>query len=72
MNGRRKRQYTAAGQIWSNWEPAALWQSLLRQIDLFRKLSSELTDKMGYEFPAPTYNKIEAYLRNLRDEDDCG
>ncbi len=63
---------TAAGQIWSNWEPAALWHSLLRQIELFRKLSSELTDKMGYEFQAPTYNKIEAYLRNLRDEDNCG
>ena len=61
--------YAAIEGIWSSWNTAELWHSLLMQIELFRRLSLELTQRLGYPYSAETYRKIERYIRKLRDED---
>ena len=61
--------YVAIEGIWSSWNTAELWHSLLMQIELFRRLSLELTQRLDYPYSAETYRKIERYIRKLRDED---
>ncbi len=61
--------YGALEGIWSSWDTAELWHSLLMQLELFRRLSLELTQQLNYPYPAETYSKIERYIRELRDKD---
>lgn len=62
--------YAAIEAIWSSWDVAALWQSLLRQIELFGSISRELADALGYNLGSIPQDQIEAYIRALRESDD--
>ena len=57
--------YRALEGIWSSWDAAELWESLLLQIDLFHRLSLGLTAELGYPYHAETYAKIQGYIREL-------
>ncbi len=62
--------YAAIAQLWPGWDAAALWQALLRQVALFRRLSLELNAALGYEYSDSAYAEIEGYIRRLRAEDE--
>lgn len=62
--------YAAIEEIWSGWDVAALWRSLLRQIKLFRRIAGELSDALGYPQDSAVLDQIEAYIRALRASDD--
>ena len=74
--GKRMREWTDATsydsvrEIWSGWEAKALWQALGKQIELFDKLSSELSVALGFRYDANTYGKIDDYIRELQAADD--
>ena len=62
--------FAAVREIWAPWDAGELWRSLLTQIALFRRLSRELADALDYHIAAgTTYDDIENYIRQLRDED---
>ena len=62
--------FAAVREIWSPWDAGELWRSLMTQIALFRRLSRELADALDYHCAAgTTYDDIENYIRQLRDED---
>ena len=61
--------YATLEGIWPSWDAAELWRSLLMQIELFHRLSMELTQRLGYPYPAETYGKIDRCIRELRDKD---
>ena len=62
--------YKSITQIWSGWDALALWQGLLQQIELFRRLSIELSQALDYVYHDATYRQIEAYIRSLQAADD--
>ncbi|MDE2859442.1 MAG: aminoglycoside 6-adenylyltransferase [Chloroflexota bacterium] len=62
--------YAAIEEIWSAWDVAALWRGLLRQIKLFRSISRELGDALGYNLDSSAHEQIEAYIRALHASDD--
>ncbi|MDE2949548.1 MAG: aminoglycoside 6-adenylyltransferase [Chloroflexota bacterium] len=62
--------YAAIEEIWSAWDVAALWRGLLRQIKLFRSISRELGDALGFNLDSSAHEQIEAYIRALRASDD--
>ena len=63
--------FAAVGEIWSGWDAGELWAGLLIQIALFRRLSREIAAALDYPLGADgTYDDIEAYIRQLRDEDN--
>jgi len=76
LTGRRIRDwvepetYRALERIWSSWDAAGLWASLLLQIELFGRLSLELTARLGYRHHAATYAKIEGCIRELYAADN--
>ncbi len=60
----------AVSEIWSPWDAGKLWTSLLTQMTLFRRLSRELADALGYRIAIDAAcDDIERYIRHLRDED---
>ena len=61
--------FAAVSKIWSRWDADDLWESLLTQIELFRRLSRELSDALDYPAVDNTCDDIEAYIRQLRSED---
>ncbi len=65
-----RETYASIQEIWSSWDVAALWQSLLRQIELFGSISRELGNALGYEQDGISRDQIEAYIRCLCDTDD--
>ena len=74
--GKRMREWTDAKtydsvrEIWSGWEAKALWQALRKQIELFDKLSSELSVTLGFRYDANIYRKIDNYISELQAADD--
>ena len=74
--GKRMREWTDAKtydsvrEIWSGWEAKALWQALRKQIELFDKLSSELSVALGFRYDADIYRKIDNYISDLQVADD--
>ena len=59
----------AIKQIWASWNPTALWGALLLQMDLFRRLSLELHQRLSYEYDDKRHREIEVYIRLMRRED---
>lgn len=59
----------AIKQIWASWNPKELWDALLLQMKLFRRLSLELNQRLGYEYDDKRHREIEVYIRLLRRED---
>ena len=64
--------YAAIEEIWSAWDVAALWRSLLWQIKLFASISRELGDALGFNLNTSTHEQIEAYISALCASDDLG
>ncbi len=64
-----EQSYAAIKKIWAPWDGAELWDSLLLQLALFRRLSRELSNALGYPYAEETYQEIEAYIQRLRQED---
>ncbi|MCY4538518.1 MAG: aminoglycoside 6-adenylyltransferase [Chloroflexi bacterium] len=62
--------YAAIEEIWSGWDAAALWQSLLRQIELFGSISRQLEGALDYNLDTGRHEQIEAYIRALCASDD--
>ncbi len=62
--------YAALTGIWSDWETAALWGSLLRQIELFGHVSRELSAALAYNLDFIPQDQIETYIRALCAADD--
>ena len=61
----------AIPQLWSRWEAGELWRGLLIQLDLFRRLTHELTTALGYQYAGEIQEKIEAYIRSLQRDDEA-
>ena len=61
----------AIEQIWTGWGAAESWPGFFVQLDLFRRLTNELTRELGYDCAGATHGKIEAYIRNLYQEDEA-
>ena len=61
--------YAVLEGLWPSWDAAELWRGLLMQMELFHRLSLELTQRLGYPYAAETYGKIDRYIRELRDND---
>lgn len=61
--------YDAIKRIWGGWHETELWDALLLQIDLFRRLSREVVRALGESTDDDAYQQIEAYIRKLRWED---
>ena len=59
----------AIEQIWSRWEAADLWRALLVQLELFRRLSSELHAALEFDYSETRYLRIEQYIRQLHADD---
>jgi len=59
----------AIKRIWASWNPKELWDALLLQMKLFRRLSLELNQRLGYEYDDKRHREIEIYIRLLRRED---
>lgn len=74
--GKRMREWTDATsydsvrEIWSGWEAKALWHALRKQIELFDRLSSELSVALGFRYDANIYRKIDNYISELQAADD--
>lgn len=74
--GKRMRDWTDAQtyatleDIWSGWQPPALWQSLLQQIALFDRVADQLSAALGYKLDSLPRQQIAAYIRALREADD--
>ncbi len=74
--GKRIREWTDADSyaaieaLWSAWDAAALWQSLLRQIELFSRAAHELADALAYNLDSVPIDKITAYIQALRASDE--
>ena len=66
-----KEDYAAIRKIWTGWDAADLWDGLLLQLELFRRLSAELTSALEHDYADETYREIEAYIRRLWREDDA-
>lgn len=64
-----KATFDAVNKIWTRWDAKELWAGLLIQVELFRRLSGEVCDALGYEIASTHFDDIEAYIRQLRDED---
>ena len=62
--------YAALTGLWSNWDAAALWGSLLQQIELFGRLSRELGEAQAYNLNFIPQDQIETYIRELCAADD--
>lgn len=59
----------AIENLWGRWDAPALWDALMRQLALFRRLARELSDAMPYAYDEKIYHEIEAYIGQLRRED---
>ncbi len=59
----------AIRQIWASWDPADLWRGLLIQLELFRRLSRELSQALGFEYSDAMHREIEGYIHRLYKED---
>ena len=59
---------TAIEKIWTGWGAAESWPGFLIQLDLFRRLTHELTRALGYD--GASHREIEAYIRKLYREDE--
>lgn len=61
--------YDAVKRIWGGWNETELWEALLLQLDLFRRLSKEVAHALRLTTDDETYRQIEASIRRLRRED---
>ncbi len=74
--GKRIKEWTdlesaaAIKKIWTGWGAAESWPGFLIQLDLFRRLTGELTRTLGYDWAVVAQREIEAYIRKLHREDD--
>ncbi len=59
----------AIKQIWTSWDAADLWGGLLLQMELFRRLSLELSAALGFDYSETTFRDIERYIRQLYEAD---
>ena len=73
--GKRIADWVAAdtlaviSQIWTPWDPPVLWRGLLMQLALFRRLSTELTDALAYDYDDSIHSDIEIYIQQLCADD---
>lgn len=59
--------------IWGGWAAQGLWDALFVQLKLFRRLSIELNQTLGYQYDDQIHRDIEAYIRQLwREDSDAG
>ncbi len=56
-------------RIWPHWDAAEMWRALLAQLELFRRISSELHAAMDINYAEVKYLQIEQYIRQLYAED---
>ena len=72
--GKRIRHWSAhyaeLGGLFCGWDAPALWQSLLRQVDLFMRTRAELERALGQKQADDAQGKMVAHIRRLRAEDD--
>ena len=61
--------YAAINRIWAAWDATALWDAFILQLELFRRLSQELTQALQYNYDADIYREIETYIGRLWRED---
>ena len=59
----------AIAQIWPRWDAAEMWRALLAQLELFRRLSSELHAALGIHYAGAKHLQIERYIRQLHADD---
>lgn len=59
----------AIEKIWTGWGAAESWPGFLIQLDLFRRLTQELTRALGYD--SASHREIEVYIRKLYREDEA-
>ena len=66
-----EEDYATLRQIWTGWDAADLWHGLIIQLELFRRLCTELTSALNHDYADETFQEIEAYIRRLWREDDA-
>ena len=57
--------YAAVSRIWAGWDALALWDALLVQLDLFSRLSLELSVAHQFIYDERRFGTIDAYIRQL-------
>lgn len=59
----------ALQNIWGGWDAESSWDSLLVMLELFSRLSHEVTMRLNYTYREETYQEILAYIRELYSND---
>lgn len=59
----------ALARIWGGWEAQSLWQALFAQLALFRRLTLELSQALGYTYEDKAHQEISNYIHQLYHED---
>lgn len=59
----------AIEEIWASWDAREMWQGLLTQLALFRRLSWELCAALEIHYSETTHQAIERYIRQLYEAD---
>ena len=62
--------YSVVKRIWAGWNAAECWDALLRQMDLFQRLSQDIAAALRYPHNEEPQRKIQAYIRRLYREDN--
>lgn len=75
LHGRRIHSWAnddtirALKSIWGGWDAPSHWQALLIQLALFRRLTLELAQALGYDYDDKTHQDIKTYIRQLYREE---
>ena len=64
--------YAEIERIWTRWDATDMWDGLLAQLTLCRRLSRELMEALAYSYADGKYHEIETYIRRLAEEDSGG
>lgn len=59
----------ALAGIWGGWTAQSLWEALFVQLTLFRRLTRELAQALGFEYEDKTHQEIYNYICELYRED---